>query len=52
MKSIVILYNDANEKYKNEKIFSGKSALETVNHFFDKKYFRKCYKLSKIGESE
>ncbi len=34
MKSIVILYNEANEKYKNEKIFSGKSAVETVNQLF------------------
>lgn len=39
MKSIVILYNEANEKYKNEKIFSGKSAVETVNQIFKDKKF-------------
>jgi len=34
MKSIVILYNENNSPYKNEKIFNGKSAVEVTNQLF------------------
>lgn len=39
MKSIVILYNEANSTYKNEKIFNGKSAVEATNSLFEENKF-------------
>ena len=34
MKSIVIFYNDKNSKYKDEKIFNGKSSVELTKELF------------------
>ena len=34
MKSIVIFYDDQNSKYKDEKIFNGKSSVELTKELF------------------
>lgn len=39
MKSIVILYNESDCSYKNEKVFDGKSAVEKTTQFFGENNF-------------
>ena len=50
MKSIVIFYNDKNSKYKDEKIFNGKSSVELTKELFLNNDFSK--KFQKIQESD
>ena len=50
MKSIVIFYNDKNSKYKDEKIFNGKSSVELTKELFLNNDFSK--NLQKIQESD
>ena len=50
MKSIVIFYDDKNSKYKDEKIFNGKSSVELTKELFLNNDFSKS--LQKIQESD
>ena len=47
MKSIVILYDD-NSKYKNEKVFDGKSANELCSEQFNK-LGKDIYSINKVN---
>lgn len=50
MKSIVIFYNDKDSKYKDEKIFNGKSSVELTKEFFLNNDFSN--KAQKIEETD
>ena len=50
MKSIIIFYDDKNSKYKDEKIFNGKSSVELTKELFLNNDFSK--NLQKIQESD